>query len=122
LVADDEADLRESIVDLLDSEGWKVTAARDGREAAELALRVRPHFMVLDQRMPGLTGTEVVESLRKGGLDPTVLLITAASGAAERARALGISHLPKPFAIDDLIAHVNAYCDAHGHGPESACD
>ncbi|HEX7615063.1 MAG TPA: response regulator, partial [Thermoanaerobaculia bacterium] len=80
LVVDDEKHQRESLALILEDEGYKVTAAADGREALAKAAEIRPEVVLTDLKMPGLTGMDVVKSLSSladGPLAPKVILVTA---------------------------------------------
>lgn len=104
LVADDDETVRVTVVDILRSEGWEVGEARDGIEALEKAISERPGVLLLDHRMPGLLGSEVVQELRRREIGLPVVLVTAAHAVEEIARSLGLEHfIPKPFELDQLL-------------------
>jgi two-component system alkaline phosphatase synthesis response regulator PhoP len=65
LIADDEPDLRDMVRYNLEAQGFEVVVARDGDEAIDVAVAERPHLIVLDIRMPGLSGFEVARRIRK---------------------------------------------------------
>jgi CheY-like chemotaxis protein len=108
LIVDDERDLRESLTSLLSIEGFDVSEASDGQVAIEALDRgLRPHLLLLDQRMPGLTGTQTLEAIRARGLDLPAILITAAGDGAElAARHRFQAYVPKPFSPEQLLDHV----------------
>jgi CheY-like chemotaxis protein len=64
LVVDDEPPTVELLTDMLRSQGLRVLAAHDGRQAVVMARAERPNLIVLDLIMPGLTGFDVVQELR----------------------------------------------------------
>lgn len=111
-VVDDDADLRCILHEVLTEEGWSVLALEDG-EAALAHLRVvRPTVLMLDQRMPGLCGTELFDHLRPLGWEaPRTILVTAAADGAQLAAERGIGFLKKPFSIEDLTRRVRDACD-----------
>lgn len=87
--------------------GFEVVGeARTGAEALEAARRLLPDIVLLDVYLPDLSGLEVLERLRTGGLPPIdVVMITAARDAATVSRALqfgAVSYLIKPFGFPDL--------------------
>ena len=103
LVADDDDEFRTALAAIIAVEGWEVLQARDGEEALGYARTHRPNVLLLDQRMPALTGTEVVQRLRADGLDIPTVLISAAHEIAELAASVGVAHyLRKPFGLDEL--------------------
>ena len=112
LVVDDDPALLDTIREYLESRGnrYVVETATRGCEALNLAARARPHVVILDVEMPGMTGVEVLASLR--ALDPTipVIMLTAntdGSVAAETLKLGAVSYAPKPLDVrylDHLVA------------------
>jgi DNA-binding NtrC family response regulator len=118
LVVDDEKHQRESLAMILEDEGYRVTAAADGREALAKAAEIRPEVVLTDLKMPGLTGMDVVKSLSSlsdGPLAPKVILVTA-HGSVERAREahhLGaFDYMSKPVVADELLFRVERAVEA----------
>jgi two-component system response regulator (stage 0 sporulation protein F) len=104
LIAEDNDDIRSIIAQLAEWEGWQVSQARNGQEALEKVVKERPNVLVLDHRMPGLTGGQVCNSLREYGIDVPVVLITAETSARQLAASLGIRYfLGKPFEVASLM-------------------
>jgi len=103
LIADDEPFIREDLKELLVGIGYDVVAvAKDGREAMEMIGLKRPDVLILDIKMPHLTGIELAR--RYGNSYPTIIL-TAYSDRylIEQARDAGImAYLVKPFRESDL--------------------
>jgi two-component system response regulator (stage 0 sporulation protein F) len=113
LIADDDDDIRTTLADLIAAEGWRVAEARDGHEAVEKTVTGKPDVLVLDQRMPGLTGAEVFRALQARGCRTPVVLVTADRAARELADAIGIQYfLKKPFDVEELIATMSLACEA----------
>ncbi|WP_017721916.1 response regulator transcription factor [Kamptonema formosum] len=114
LIADDDDDGRAMLAFLLDMEGWQVAQARNGREALEKVLVDKPHVLVLDNRMPELTGAEVCQRLREQGIGVPVVFVTAYSDGQELADSLGLRYfLKKPYDFPDLFAALDsAYRDS----------
>lgn len=108
LVADDDDDLREVLSDLLQLEtDWFVVAAKNGSEALAHLLDQQVDVAILDYRMPGLTGAEVVERARAAGVTTPIVFITAAPDFDVVAARLGLdSYLGKPFGVGQLITTV----------------
>lgn len=108
LVADDDDEFREALAEIISLEGWQVRQARDGEEAVDSVLEWQPDILVLDQRMPALSGVEVVRRLRADGIGIPVVFVTAAHEIAELASSVGVRcHLRKPFGIDELAEMLN---------------
>ncbi|MEY4248296.1 MAG: hypothetical protein RIS69_1843 [Actinomycetota bacterium] len=91
LVADDDRSIRESLVRALSLEGYTVTSASDGAKALEMIQAERPDVVVLDLMMPVIDGITVCRVLR-----------------AEKNRAGADDYLPKPFALEELLARLRA--------------
>jgi CheY-like chemotaxis protein len=104
LVVDDDVDVRETLVELLEDRGFRVVAARDGVDALDRVLAVKPDVMLIDQRMPRMTGSDCVRALRSRGVDVPVVLMSAAHDVASLSQAAGIRwFLGKPFGLDELV-------------------
>lgn len=109
LIVDDEDDLRFWVGVIFDDLGWRVDEATDGNSALVKLSQYQYDLVLLDHRMPGLSGGEVYDQLRATGNQVPVVLITAATKAADIAAEHGISnYLGKPFGIDDLLEIVAA--------------
>jgi DNA-binding NtrC family response regulator len=110
LIVDDEVDLRQTLNCLLAIEGFQVSEAADGAEAlAVLDRGLRPDLLLLDQRMPGLSGSQTLEAVRARGLMMPAILVSAASDGAEIAsRHRFHAFVPKPFSAEQLLEHVRA--------------
>jgi len=107
LIADDEQIVREMLEDTLKEEGYRVAVAKDGQEALEKINSLAPDAVLLDNRMPGLNGVEVLESVRRTGGSTPVILMTA-YGSTEvtiQATKLGaFDYIVKPFQVRDLLS------------------
>ncbi|MDB5076285.1 MAG: histidine kinase [Chloroflexi bacterium] len=108
LIAEDELPIADVLAAVVEDAGFRAVAARNGREALEIARTQRPALVIADVMMPYLTGVELVEALRAdavahGEAVIPVILMTAASFA--RARAAGADAvLRKPFNLADIDA------------------
>ena len=105
LVVDDDPEVRQLIYDVLDSEGFEVEKAADGREALEKATRRRPALVVLDLTLPRLSGPAFAAQLSSLSGRPVPILVISGEGrAGSKARELGaFAYLHKPFDIEDLL-------------------
>jgi two-component system response regulator MprA len=121
LVAEDDRAVRESLLRALRLEGYEVCAAADGEEALAVLAEHRPHVVVLDVLMPVLDGLSVCRRLRAQGDDTPILLLTARAAVPDRVSGLDAGaddYLPKPFALDELLARLRALL--RRHGPDAA--
>lgn len=111
LVVDDDRAVRESLRRSLSFNGYSVALAQDGVEALELISSDRPDALVLDVMMPKLDGLEVCRQLRSTGDDLPILVLTARDSVSERVAGLDAGaddYLPKPFALEELLARMRA--------------
>lgn len=104
LVVEDDPDIRESIVEILQDEGYTVSFAADGREGLD-ALEARPDLVLLDLMMPNLNGYEFRDLQLAGAhKDVPVALITAdghEKQKSERIQAAG--YMRKPVKVQPLL-------------------
>lgn len=109
LVVDDDPDIREVLRDRLESLGYRVLLASDGREGLELIEKQNPQMILLDIEMPGMNGLEVLKEIRRREIDVTVVMITA-YGTIERAvqamKEGAYDFIPKPFEPDHIALMV----------------
>ncbi|MGI9124968.1 MAG: response regulator transcription factor [Mycobacterium sp.] len=111
LVVDDDRAVRESLRRSLSFNGYTVDLAEDGVEALEAITNERPDAVVLDVMMPRLDGLEVCRQLRSTGDDMPILVLTARDSVSERVAGLDAGaddYLPKPFALEELLARLRA--------------
>ncbi len=109
LIAEDEAQARGSLRALLEDEGYRVMEAGDGPEALAVLASSVVDAALLDFRMPGKDGIEVLRELRSQSHPPAVLLMTAygSSSVAIEAMALGaFDYLTKPLNFDEVMIQV----------------
>jgi len=122
LVAEDHPTLARSIERGLHDDGYVVDLTFDGVEAEHLAKTVSYDCAVLDIMLPGLEGWDVVERMRKAGIQTPVLLLTARDAVSDRVKGLNLGaddYLVKPFAWEELLARVRALI-RRKHGKNSA--
>lgn len=111
LLVEDDAMLRRLIPRLLQSRGWQVLAAQDGEAALELAgaMEGPADLVISDVILPGLSGGEVVESLRERWPTVPVLFISGYNPDAELQAKVDrdeVDFLAKPFSSEDLLERV----------------
>lgn len=111
LVVDDEQAVRESLRRSLSFNGYDVLLAPDGVEAIAIVHDENPDIMVLDVNMPNMDGLEVCRTLRSEGWGRPILMLTARDGVSDRVAGLDAGaddYLPKPFALEELLARVRS--------------
>jgi DNA-binding response OmpR family regulator len=110
LVVDDEPTLRETLVDALEADGFRVVAAADGREALALFRAERPDLVLLDLMLPELSGIEVCRIIRAESGVPIVML-TAKDSELDKVVGLELGaddYVTKPFSLRELSARIRA--------------
>ena len=115
LLADDNADIREPIMELLQLYGADVVAAEDGVTALRLALDGSFDVVLMDVRMPELDGLEVTRRLRRAGARIPVVALTADAVEEQREECLAAGcneHVAKPVELAHLVEIVRALVGA----------
>lgn len=105
LVVDDDPDIRQVLQDRLESYGYTVKTAVDGREALQELGRAAYDGMLLDIRMPDLDGLEVLEQVRKSHPLMPVVMITASASEKRATQAIrkgAQAYLFKPFDMEQI--------------------
>ncbi len=114
LIVDDEADITRILTLHLNDAGYLTESAENGEQALQL-LRSDGHALVLlDVRMPGISGVEVLNQLRGIGLDTAVIMMTAHGNenlVTECMKAGAADYVPKPFDMDDLLRRIHRALD-----------
>ena len=109
LIVEDDADIREGVRILLESENYHVSEAENGRKGLEL-LNDETDLVILDVMMPGMSGLRTCEEIRKVSNVP-VLFLTAKAQESDKLIGLmagGDDYLPKPFSYAELLGRVKA--------------
>lgn len=110
LVVDDDQALAEMINIVLSAEGYQVKECYDGARAEEAFEEFTPDLILLDVMLPGLSGFEICERIRRSSNVPIVML-TARSDTADVVTGLEAGaddYVPKPFKPRELVARIKA--------------
>jgi DNA-binding response OmpR family regulator len=111
LVVEDDAAVRQGIVDALTFSGYAVISEADGLAGRATALRARYQLLLLDLVMPGCSGFEVLEALRKERPGQPVIILSARGEEGDRVKGLKMGaddYVVKPFSVRELLARVDA--------------
>ena len=111
LIVEDELPVARQIASALTEAGHDPRRVHNGEAALEEATRGPFDLIVLDIRLPGIDGFEVLRRLRAQHLASRVLLLTARGAVDDRVTGLQLGaddYLPKPFAMQELVARVRA--------------
>lgn len=105
LLVDDDAAFRHVTAGELKRLGYEVTAAGDGEDAVAKAVQLEPAVVLLDLRMAGMDGLQVLKALRQCAASSEVIMLTGHGSidtAIESIRCGASDYVPKPFALDEL--------------------
>ncbi len=113
LIAEDERDIRDLVAFTLRFAGHEVFTASNGEEAVDMAPKVNPDIILMDVRMPRMTGYEACKLMKQNPdlKDIPVVFLSAKGQEAEIQQGLEAGaeeYLLKPFAPDQLTSHVKA--------------
>ena len=111
LIAEDDRNIRNGLLDALEFEGYTVKGAADGREAIRLYNEFQPYLLLLDVMMPQLNGYDVCRCIRRN--DPLLPIIMLTAKAEEIDKVLGLElgaddYVTKPFSLRELCARIAA--------------
>ena len=122
LLVEDDPGLRLVLTHRLVSEGYRVETAPDGEDGLRRATRERFDLVVLDVMLPGRNGFDVCQTMRLGGVETPVIMLTARGEVADRVNGLKLGaddYLTKPFEMAELLARVEARFRRDGGRPEA---
>ena len=111
LVVEDDRTLRQALVFNLEREGYEVRGAVDGEQALDAARGSGLELILLDLMLPGMSGLEVLRTMRSEGIDTPVVILSAKGGEIDRVVGLKVGaddYIPKPFSRPELLARVES--------------
>ena len=111
LIVEDDVELATLLAALIREAGYVVDVAHDGQRGLHLGLTSTYRVIILDRRLPGIDGLDLLARLRRRGVAARVLILTALGAHTERVRGLDAGaddYLSKPFDVDELLARVRA--------------
>ncbi len=122
LIAEDFHDTLRLLEYALTSTGVSVVTVDNGEDAVRAATDQPFDLILMDVRMPRMSGTEATAELRRRGCLTPIIALTASTATSERSRLLEAGfddHWAKPIALDDLVRRASAYLSA---GPSAECE
>ena len=111
MYAEDEKAMSEAVSEILRHKNYIVDAVYDGQEALDYIMNDKYDGVILDVMMPKMSGLQVLEAMRRSGVNTPVLLLTAKGEISDKVEGLNAGaddYLTKPFAMPELIARVGA--------------
>lgn len=109
MIVDDEKPMLEWLSILLEQQGYAVTCFSDGRKAVDEGRKNTPDILVVDVKMPGISGLEVLSRLREKSPELIGIVITAFSSVDSAVQAMrkgATDYLIKPFEVDQLLVAI----------------
>src|SRR5581483_2355972 len=111
LVIDDDESLRDTIGVLLEQEGFNPVLVADGKAGFERALSVKPDLMIVDLRLPSMSGIEICKQVRAANLKTPIIVLSAVGEEVDKVLLLEIGaddYIVKPFGARELLARIRA--------------
>jgi two-component system, response regulator, stage 0 sporulation protein F len=112
LIVDDQFGIRILLNEVLQKEGYQTFQAANGVQALEIVDKHSPDLVLLDMKIPGMDGIEILKRMKKKDQDIRVIIMTAYGelDMIQEAKDLGaLTHFAKPFDIDDIRQAVRQY-------------
>ncbi len=112
LIVDDQFGIRILLNEVLQKEGYETYQAANGIQALEVVTKHAPDLVLLDMKIPGMDGIEILKRMKMIDKDIRVIIMTAYGelDMIQEAKTLGaMTHFAKPFDIDDIRAAVKKY-------------
>ena len=111
LVIDDDESLRDTIGVMLEQEGFHAELAADGRAGYDRALVLKPDLLLVDLRLPGMSGVEICRQLRAARVKTPIIVLSAVGDEVDKVLLLEIGaddYVVKPFGTRELLARIRA--------------
>lgn len=111
LVVEDEPSLIFTLRDTLESEGYDVVVSEEGTQAVSMVKEHKPDIMILDIMLPGKSGYDILEEIRKEKFTFPVIMLTAKDQEPDKVKGLNLGaddYLTKPFGVKELLARIEA--------------
>ncbi|CAM4169266.1 response regulator [Lederbergia lenta] len=112
LVVDDQLGIRILLNEILQKEGYQTFQAANGLQALDILEKHAPDLVLLDMKIPGMDGLEILKRMKKKEPDIRVIIMTAYGELEmiESSNKLGaLAHFPKPFDIEEIRQAVKKY-------------
>jgi DNA-binding response OmpR family regulator len=111
LIAEDDKNIREGLIDTLESEGYQTVAAVDGDDALTRFRQAGVDLVLLDIMMPGKSGYDVCREIRAHNTQVPIIMLTAKGEEIDKVVGLQLGaddYVTKPFGVHELLARIAA--------------
>ena len=123
LVAEDDANIRNGLIDTLESEGYQATPAADGQQALHLFQSGTFGLVLLDIMLPGKSGYDVCRAIRSRNEEIPIIMLTAKGAEIDKVVGLKLGaddYITKPFGVHELLARIAAVLRRAQRNPNQA--
>ena len=106
LIVDDEQDVVDNVSELFTLRNYNVITATSGTKALEMVKKENPNIIILDIRMPDISGIEVLKEVKKNYPKTRVIMLTGVEDEATKNMAMGLGasgYLTKPYSYSELL-------------------
>ncbi len=111
LLIDDDESLRDTVSLMLEKEGFRTVQAAEGRSGFEQAMMLQPDLILIDLRLPGMSGLEICRQLRVAQVTTPIIVLSAVGDEIDKVLLLEVGaddYIVKPFGVRELIARIRA--------------
>jgi DNA-binding response OmpR family regulator len=111
LIIDDDETLRDTVAFRLEAEGFRVAQAAEGRRGLDRALTLKPDLILVDLRLPGISGMEICQQLRAANVGTPIIVLSALGDEVDKVLLLEMGaddYIVKPFGGRELLARIRA--------------
>lgn len=112
MIVDDQFGIRTLLNEVLQKEGYEIYQAANGLQALKLTDQHDPDLVLLDMKIPGMDGLEILKKMKESNPDIRVIIMTAYGelDLIEQTKKLGaLAHFSKPFDIEEIRSAVRKY-------------
>ncbi len=110
LVVEDDASIRNGLIDAIEADGYQVSYAATGPDALDLYANNEFHLVVLDVMLPGVNGYDICRKIRETNKQIPILMLTAKSEEIDKVLGLELGaddYITKPFGIREVLARIH---------------
>jgi DNA-binding response OmpR family regulator len=111
LIVEDDRATRKAVQNILEAQGFSVDSAATGAEGLAMFRSTKPNFVILDLRLPEMSGQDVCRQIRKESEEVPILILTGSADEVDRVLLLELGaddYVIKPFSPKELVARVRA--------------
>ncbi len=112
LVVEDDEELLNCLEMILSKEGYQVLKTSHGEMGLDIAVRENPNLIILDQSLPGISGLDVCQELRKKGIRAPIIIMSTKAETVDRTTGSypdADDYISKPFGSRELLSRVNSH-------------